>query len=210
MADIAALFEDAKRVRQNVRERVTTELEYRARAIFHQLLSWRWAWQARNHDSVFDVESQDSTAFDTVLHFTHAQLMYEIWLCDALLILVLGILNPCDTSNTSITRTKALWTPCETSSIRQPAIEICRSLEHQLRNPSASAPVHQWAMPLALAYITIPPADPIAQWVMSKILAAPGNRKIPWLLLIERLQGRDQTAASNVFACWPVKRTNTT
>lgn len=210
MADLAALFEDAKRIKQTAQESLNTELEYRARAILHQLFSWRWSWQARNLDSVFEVDAKDSTAFDTVLHFANPQLMYEMWLYDALLMLVLGMLNPSHPQDELAASTVGMWTPCDTLSVRQPALETCRSLEYQLQNLSAPAPVHQWAMPLALAYVTLPPTDPVAEWVMSKILAAPDSRKIPWLVLIERLRGRDQTAASDLFACWPVKRTSTT
>lgn len=206
MADLAALFNDVKRTRQMTQENLDTGLEYRARAILHQLFSWRWWWQARNLNSVFEIESQNTTAFDTVLRFINPQLMYEIWLCDALLILLLGMLSPSGTQDGFAALTSALWTPCETSSVRQPAIEICRSFEYHLQNLSAPAPVHQWALPLALAYVTLPATDPVAEWVMSKILAAPPSRKIPWLVHIERLQGKDQAAARDVFACWPVKR----
>ena len=43
MADIAVLLEDAKKTRLVIWEHPSVELGYRARAILHQLYSWRWS-----------------------------------------------------------------------------------------------------------------------------------------------------------------------
>ena len=94
MADIAVLLEDAKKTRLVIWEHPSVELEYRARAILHQLYSWRWSWLARNRDGVFEVDAKDTEAFGTVLRYAQPHLMYDIWLCNALVILLLGFLNP--------------------------------------------------------------------------------------------------------------------
>ncbi|KAF2159362.1 hypothetical protein M409DRAFT_30110 [Zasmidium cellare ATCC 36951] len=144
-----------------------------------------------------------------MLHYAEPHLMYEIWLCDALLIIVLGFLNPVQPQEDFARAGRPsgkLWTPCETSSVREPAIEICRSFEYQLQNLWAPSPVHQWAMPLALADVTLQSTDPIKAWVLRQILAAPDRRRVPWLWFIEWLLGQNREAPVNLFASWPVRR----
>ena len=210
MADIAALLGDAKRTQSMVWESPTTEFEYRARAILHCLFSWRWSWLARNPYGVVEADATNTQAFGTVLRYARPQLMYEIWLCNALVILILAFLRPLDVREPSSTRsTGTLWKPSGLLNVQQAAVEICRSLEYQLQNLSAPAPDHQWAMPLALAYVTLPNNEPIAKWVFATIQAAPENRRMPWLCYINRLEGNDQDAASDLFARWPIARRST-
>ena len=141
------------------------------------------------------MDAKDTQAFGTVLRYAQPHIMYEIWLCNALVILLLGFLNPLDLlreqHTTPARPTGSLWKPSETLSVQQPAVEICRSLEYLLQNLSAPSAAHQWAMPLALAYVTLSPTDPIAAWVFSKVLASPESRRMPWLCYIRRLEGKD-------------------
>lgn len=209
MADIAALLADAKETQFVVWEQPRPELEFRARSILHQLFSWRWLWLARNRHGVYEADAQGTEAFGTVLRYQQPQLMYEIWLCDALVILIIGFLHPLglqEELTTPVPPTGLLWKPSEALTVQQPAVEICRSLEYMLQNPAAPAAVHQWAMPLALAYVTLSPADPIATWTYAKILAAPKSRSMPWTSFIQRLQGTDPDAARELFGCWPINR----
>lgn len=184
-------------------------LNNRARAILHQLFSWRWSWQARNAEKVFELTAEDSEVFGTVLHYTEPKLMYEIWLYDALVILMLGFLDPTNLRHQPRAPelpTGPLWLPSEALTVEELAVEICRSLVYQLGNLSTPAHAFQWSMPLALAYVTLSPNDPIAQWVYAKVLAAPETRRVPWLCYIDRLQGQDPNASISAFACWPIRR----
>ena len=211
MADIAALLDDTKKAQSVRRGPLGINLEYRARAILHSLFSWRWSWLARNPVSAIETNPADvrgAEAFGSMLRYTQPQLMYEIWLCDALLILIsayLNSLNLQDRRTTSDFPAGGLWKPDELLDVEHLAIEICRSLEYQLENIFAPVPPHQWTMPLALAYVTLSPVNPIAVWVLSKIQAAPECRRMPWLCYIERLKGKDLDVADDLFACWPIK-----
>ena len=93
MADISALLGDAKAAQLAMQGSPGMDLEYRARAILHQIFSWRWAWQARNANNVFEVDAGQDEVFGTMLHYADPRLMYEIWLCNALLIILLGFLR---------------------------------------------------------------------------------------------------------------------
>lgn len=210
MADIAALLKDAKDTQLEAPEVARTDLEYQARAIQYRLFSWRWDWLARNRSSVLEVESESAEVFGTVFSYSRPELVYETWLCDALMIFILGFLNSSALQERLTTPPRphgALWKPDEALSAQYLAVEICRSLEYQLEHLSFPAAAHQWAMPVALAYVALSPTDPVAEWVYAKILAAPESRRVPWLLYIERLQGKDQDAAKDLFALWPISRT---
>lgn len=206
MADIAALLE----TRSGSQAVQTPAEESRIRAVLNQLYSWRWSWEARNQNAVFEVSGDDLSPFETVLHYAFPLLMYEIWLYNALQILVLDLLAPLDfpSSPQRHGRSGLLLLPGKAESPQSAAIEICRSFEYQLLHLDAHGAVHQWAMPLALAYVTINSTDPVAIWVLRKIHAAPIGRSRPWLLHIGRLQGIDRDAMGNIFSRWPVSRTS--
>lgn len=87
------------------------------------------------------------------------------------------------------------------------AIEICRSFEYQLANSYAQVSVHQWAMPIALAYVSLDPTAPVAVWTLAKIHSARDSQSIAWLLHIGRMSGDTREATSSIFACWPSRRT---
>lgn len=196
MADTSALLSDAREegsaLQQPSIKRVTNQA--RAYAILHQLYSWRWSWEARNRNAVFEKAAQDGNVFDTSLHFDHPYLLYDILLYDALLILVLRYLegrNHPSQLQEPIRPAGPLIRPDQIVSVQQPAIEICRCLDYQMLYPGSFAPIHQWALPLALAYITLPPTSPIAQWVRSRVDTAPERFSIPWSLYVDRLRCQD-------------------
>ncbi|KAK4502135.1 hypothetical protein PRZ48_005558 [Zasmidium cellare] len=212
MADMSALLEDANDTHLVTRDTLSNDLEYRARSILHQLFSWRWAWQARNADGVFEEYAGESGVFETMLCYAEPHLLYEVWLCDALLILVIGFLKQGQTQQDCAIPTRLsgkLWMPSDAPSVQELAVEICRSLRYQLQNLWAPAPVHEWTMPLALAYVTLSSDDPIKSWVYRQILAAPERRRVPWLWFIDWLLGQDRDVPSALFARWPVRRPQT-
>lgn len=196
MADISGLFADANKTELTPQEGSVSTPARRApaQAILDRLYSWRWSWEAQHGDSVSQQAAHDASVFGIVVHFDNPQLLYDIWLYDALLILVLNYLNGLDHSSRSeepIPQTSGLLKPDQVLLAQQPAIEICRCLDYQMLNLAFPAPIHQWALPLALAYVTLPPASPVAAWVLSKIETAPQRFSVPWVLYIERLQTRD-------------------
>ena len=208
MADIAGLLNDCSQPKPGCGGDATVEIEFRTHAVLNKLYSWRWSWEARNHRFVFEVNADKSSPFDSVLYYAHPLLMYEIWLCNALLIILFGLLKPFESPNPTVLGTHDLSGPLrkpgQESTAQAAAIEISRSFEYQLRNLSAQAPVHQWAMPLALAYVTLESSGPIAEWIMAQVHAAPPCRSRPWLLHVNRLQEGRKNASRTVFAEWPI------
>ena len=205
MADIAGLFDNTYCSQSD-----SHAYECRVRAVLNQLYSWRWSWQARNHNTVFQLNTNDLSPFDTTIHYASPILVYEIWLYNALLILVLGLLAPFEPkigdNGCSHLISGPLLLPWQTKSPKAAANEICRCFEYQLLNLDAQSSVHEWAMPLALAYVTLDPTDPVAIWVLGKINSTTDGHRLPWLLHIGRLKGIDKDVTGNASTRWPISK----
>ena len=195
MIAVAGLIEDIRNVRitHSVFPHLQTVYRARAQAILHQLYSWRWTWEAQNANAVQAEPALSTNVFATVFSWTHSHLMYEIWLYDALLILLLKFINPPhmdDLHTNQGPQKESLLRPDQVSSVQQPAIEICRSLNYQINNFATPAPIHQWAFPSALAYITLTAESPVTIWVKSTMDSAPERMRVPWFLYVKRLQSQ--------------------
>lgn len=210
MADISGLLEDASHATLRRRGEESVDNECCIRSVLSKLHSWRWSWDARNRHSVFEINANKTSPFQTVLYYACPTLMYEIWLYNALLIILFGLLEAIGVREAGGPRRHRLAGPLlrpgEENTSETAAIEICRSFEYQLRNLSAPAPFHQWATPLALAYVTLDPNEPVALWVLERVQAAPKGRSFPWLVHIGHLQGRGDDTVDDVFARWPVTK----
>lgn len=149
--------------------RVSVQLEH--------LRGWRYQWQEQYPDTVCELEPRNVPSshalsahrpFRSILVYSNFTRATEIALYNAVLIILIGILwslKP-PSLHQSTSRRSILVMPDEVSSLRVPALEICRTFEFQLamvKNQQESTLF--WLLPLGVASKVLEDDDVIQKWI---------------------------------------------
>ncbi|KAH7052399.1 hypothetical protein B0J12DRAFT_72335 [Macrophomina phaseolina] len=218
LCDVPGFLEDEMAIKATNDVPLRLGLLTRVEKSLQELYHWRWAWEARNPNAVFEVPAKPPHGFkpsnvppglDTALHYKTWLQANEISLYNAVLLWVLRFLGelrptafpypspspssqhsspspPAEASPQSnqssedysylhdhifanMPRTPLLL-PGQARSLRQPAMEICRSFEFVLETfTKTDDTALSWLMPISLAYYVVQDDEEYARWIRKKL-----------------------------------------
>jgi hypothetical protein len=146
------------------------------------LYHWRWSWQRRNPDAVWEIEPADlppgktvynSRLFPKVLWFRTFTQATEIQLYNAVLLCTLGLLwqfEPQGQTEPIVLSSYPLRMPGQYNSLHGPAEEICRAFEYQLLNVNNTRESALfWLLPLGIAHKVLQEDPRYSCWIQSML-----------------------------------------
>lgn len=145
------------------------------------LRSWRYLWQSLHANVMYELDPSaiptshrlsTQRPFRNVLAYSSFTRATEISLYNAVLICLLGILwslEPPDAKQTTL-HDSPLLLPHEVTSLRDPAIEICRTFEFQLATVKQNQESTLfWLLPLGLASKILEDDIGMSSWIQDML-----------------------------------------
>ncbi|EKG19731.1 hypothetical protein MPH_02979, partial [Macrophomina phaseolina MS6] len=190
LADVPAFLEYEKTIKQANDNSLRKSLRSRVEQRLHDVYQWRWAWELRNPGAAFEVSTRTSTqmpsleiprGLETSLLFTTWLQASEICLYNAVLIWLLHFqgelrpaafpyLSPSPLASFKSSHPSPLLLPGQVRSLRQPAMEICRSFQYLIDSfaKSGETPL-SWLMPISLAYYILQEDREYVGWIRMRL-----------------------------------------
>ncbi|KAH7033924.1 hypothetical protein B0J12DRAFT_278402 [Macrophomina phaseolina] len=200
LADVPGFLEDEKTIKQandgGLRKSLRSRVEQRLQDVYQ----WRWAWESRNPRAAFEVSTRTSAqmpsseiprGLETSLIYTTWLQASEICLYNAVLIWLLSFLgelrpaafaylSPSLSASFKPSHPSPLLLPGQVRSLRQPAMEICRSFQYLLDSfaESGETPL-SWLMPISLAYYIVQEDREYVGWIRMRLDGCKGKAELP-------------------------------
>lgn len=183
LVHIPAFIVEAEALGSTPTPQARSSLVAKLRVLLDLAYDWRWSWQSRNVNAVWDMAPAElphgkkvggCRCFHEVLWFSSFTHATEICLYNAVLLCVLGLLwqfEPPDSDQESIRLSRSpLMLPGDISSLYEPAEEICRAFEFQLLNVAhCRESALFWLFPLGLASKVLEDDPEYGRWIKSML-----------------------------------------
>ncbi|OJD35218.1 transposase tc1-like protein [Diplodia corticola] len=242
LSEVPGFLEDEATLKTTDDTPLRIGLLTRVEKCLQNLYHWRWRWESKNPNAVFEVTakppgdmkmSEVPPGLQTSLRYQKWLQANEICLYNAVLLWILRFLaelrptafpypSPSPSSQRSspaaspqsadspqslqssdeytylqdhilanMPRTPLLL-PGQARSLRQPAMEICRSFEYLLETFAKSNDIAlSWLMPISLAYYVLQDDRDYARWVRKKVDGFEGKVEPPFSCFALKMRYRD-------------------
>ncbi|KAH7028260.1 hypothetical protein B0J12DRAFT_704691 [Macrophomina phaseolina] len=163
LADVPAFLEYEKTIKQANDNSLRKSLRSRVEQRLHDVYQWRWAWESRNPGAAFELQASEICLYNAVL----------IWLLHfqgELRPAAFAYLSPLPLASFKSSHPSPLLLPGQVRSLRQPAMEICRSFQYLINSfaKSGETPL-SWLMPISLAYYILQEDREYVGWIRMRL-----------------------------------------